>query len=96
MEIVNLPLSLRDLSHELRTPLTGILRSAELMKDEELTPNQQNFINNIIKEANKLAELANRLLEAKQIPPNQIKKHNFKLGKQQELACVGQFVSIKI
>ncbi len=67
MEIVNLPLSLRDLSHELRTPLTGILGNAVLLRDENLTFAQKNYVNDIIQSGDALLKLANRLLEAKKL-----------------------------
>ncbi len=67
MEIVNLPISLRELSHELRIPLTGILGNAALLKDENLTQEQRSQVDDIIKSGNALLNLANRLLEAKKV-----------------------------
>ncbi len=70
MEIVSLPISLRELSHELRIPLTGILGNATLLKDELLTQEQRSYVNDIITSGNALVMLADRLLEAKKIQSN--------------------------
>lgn len=65
MEIVCLPLTLRDLSHELRTPLTGILGLAHLLGELPLTPEQKSYVQDIIDQGNKLTQLANDLTQAK-------------------------------
>jgi len=65
MEIVTLPITLRNLSHELRTPLTGILGLAQMLQDESLTLNQKSYVKDIIDESNKLVQLANQLTQAK-------------------------------
>lgn len=67
MEIVCLPLTLRELSHELRTPLTGILGAAQLLKDELLTAEQRSFVEDIINEGNKLVKLSDDLLKARSL-----------------------------
>lgn len=70
MEIVSLPIGLRDLSHELRIPLTGILGNAILLNDENLSQEQRSFVNEILKSGDALLNLANRLLEARKILVN--------------------------
>lgn len=65
MEIVYLPLTLRQLSHELRTPLTGILGLARLLEEMPLTSEQKYYIQDIINESNKLVQLADDLKQAK-------------------------------
>ena len=65
MEIVCLPLTLRELSHELRTPLTGILGMARILEDLPLTPEQKSYVEDIINQGNKLVQLANDLTQAK-------------------------------
>lgn len=72
MEIVALPLSLKELSHELRIPLTGILGNAALLSDENLTREQIKCVKDIIASGNLLLKLANRLLEAKTMSANTI------------------------
>ncbi len=67
MEIVCLPLTLRQLSHELRTPLTGILGLARLLEELPLTAEQKSYVQGIINESDKLVQLANDLLQAKRL-----------------------------
>ena len=75
-ELVALPITLKDLSHELRIPLTGIFGCAEFLKDDPLTPAQQEYLKDIVEQAERLEELANRLLGAKAITDNQAKNYS--------------------
>ena len=68
MDVVRLPLKLREISHEFSNPLTGILGSAILLEDESLTPEERKCFTQIIIDAgNKLVELRDLLLKAKLI-----------------------------
>ncbi len=49
-------------SHEVRTPLTSITGYLELLSDEELTPEQQNFTTIISRNSERLLRLINDLL----------------------------------
>jgi len=62
MEVVNLPMSLRDLSHELRTPLTGILGMAYFLSQGTLTAEQQDYVKDICQSSEKLLTVVNQLL----------------------------------
>jgi signal transduction histidine kinase len=56
-------------SHELKSPLTAIKGSAELIRDEgdSMTPAQRHkFLNNIVKDADRLTQLVARLRELAQ------------------------------
>lgn len=54
---------LSNMSHELRTPLTSMIGFAELLKDSELSDDQQYFLQQIIKPAKALKELLERIME---------------------------------
>ncbi len=54
---------LRQLSHELRTPLTGILGSAQLLDDEELTLQQRSYVKDICQSGEELLSVITRLLQ---------------------------------
>lgn len=50
-------------SHEIRTPLSGIIGFADLLKEGELTEDQQNKVNAIQSASNSLMDIINELLE---------------------------------
>lgn len=59
---------LSSMSHEMRTPLTAISGFAELLIDEQTIPEEhRRHINTIYDEAEKLAELVNRLLDVRRL-----------------------------
>lgn len=55
----------RTLAHELRNPLAGLRGAAQLLKRELADPEQRACLDVIVQEADRLAALADRLLETK-------------------------------
>jgi signal transduction histidine kinase/CheY-like chemotaxis protein len=51
------------MSHEIRTPLNGVIGLAELLRDTEPTPRQQQYINLIESAGRSLASLVNDILD---------------------------------
>jgi two-component system OmpR family sensor kinase len=57
-----------DVSHEIRTPLTAIRGAAEILMDQDISPeDQKRFCESIIRESERLTRLANDLLTLKRI-----------------------------
>ena len=54
---------LATVSHEIRTPLSGIIGFADLLKEGELSVDQQNQVNAIQSASNSLMDIINELLE---------------------------------
>lgn len=57
----------RTLAHELRNPLAGLRGAAQLLKRELADPEQRACLDVIVQEADRLAALADRLLETKEV-----------------------------
>lgn len=67
---------LANLSHEIRTPMNGILGFADLLKDEELTFEQQsNYINVIKSSGNRLLKIIYDLVDISKIESNQMQMY---------------------
>jgi PAS domain S-box-containing protein len=59
---------LANISHEIRTPMNGILGFAELLKEPDLTPeNQQEFLNMIEKSGLRMLNIINDLIDISKI-----------------------------
>ena len=56
-----------NVSHEMRTPLSGIVGMADLLKDTELTPSQQEFVSAIQACSKELTALINDVLDYAQL-----------------------------
>lgn len=65
------------ITHELRTPITSIKAFAKILKDNSLTPKQQDkFLSVMVNESDRIARLVNQVLDLKKIQANQI-NYNF-------------------
>jgi len=64
---------IKGLAHEIKNPLGGLRGAAQLLS-KELTPDQQEYTDMIIEQADRLTNLVDRLLGPNQLP--QIKSHN--------------------
>jgi signal transduction histidine kinase len=60
------------MSHEFRTPMNAILGFAQLLEYEDLTRNQDQNVNEILKAGNHLLDLINQLLEISKIESGNI------------------------
>lgn len=72
---------LANMSHDIRTPMSGIIGMTNLTLDTELTPEQQNYLNNIKISSDSLLDLLNDILDFSKIEAGQliIEKHDFNL-----------------
>jgi len=78
------------LTHEFKSPLTGIVGAAELLERPDLSnENKQKLLNNIQLEANRLHDIAERLLELASLEAREykLKSEFFDLGLLLEEVC---------
>ncbi|UZQ53222.1 response regulator [Trichothermofontia sichuanensis B231] len=54
---------LANMSHEIRTPISGVLGMAELLASTQLSPKQQEFVNNLNSSAQHLLSIVNNILD---------------------------------
>lgn len=55
--------TITNISHDLRTPLTAIKGYLDLMKDDNLSQNQEKYLNIVYKKSNELKELTEQLFD---------------------------------
>ena len=65
-------LFLANISHEIRTPMNGILGAAALMKDENMSPKQAEYLSVITHSSRGLMSLINNILDYSKIESNHL------------------------
>ncbi len=63
---------LSNMSHEIRTPLNAIVGFSESLKDDDLTKDQEEKVNDIIMASNNLLEIVNGILDISKIEANKL------------------------
>jgi len=69
-------LFLANMSHEIRTPLNGIVGFTEILRNTELTQEQQEFLNIIEKSSENLLSIINNILDLSKIESNKVEIEN--------------------
>ncbi len=67
---------LTQMSHEIRTPMNGVLGMAELLKDTELSENEQHYVNIIHSSGQSLLTIINDILDFSKIEEGNVKLDN--------------------
>ena len=58
---------LANMSHEIRTPMNGVIGMADILRYTSLTPEQQSYLDIIIKSGNSLISIINDILDLSKI-----------------------------
>lgn len=69
-------LFLANMSHEIRTPLNGVISTAELLIEDQLTPRQRKYVEIIQGSGRLLLTLLNDLLDLSKIEAHKLEIHN--------------------
>ena len=83
---------LANMSHEIRTPLTGILGFTELLKLNDVTPEQQNTYLDIIKNGgDRMLSIINDIIDISRIESGQMKVNVSKTNINEQLESISSF-----
>jgi len=77
-------LFLANMSHEIRTPLNGIVGFTEILRNTDLTQEQQEFLSIIEKSSENLLSIINNILDLSKIESNKIEIENIVFDSAEE------------
>ena len=84
---------LASMSHEIRTPLNGVLGTAELLLDTQLTPKQREYAQVVRSSGGTLLRVLNDILDFSKIEAHQVQLENLNFDLRSEVEEVAQLLA---
>jgi len=82
---------LANMSHEIRTPISGVLGMADLLCSTQLSPKQQEFVNNLNSSAQHLLSIVNNILDFSKLEAGEMQLEQVKFDLY---SCIEEVVDV--